>query len=118
MDTNDLQTLEQEYYKTHDSSNMAEICPNEVDLAKNHLETLSFEPAVSFLGFSDVETTLLMKTSEAFSKMDQYKHADLAIVRMYEWICLRDVSRIKNRTNIRDKTAHEFFTLVREASTT
>ena len=48
--------------------------------------------------------------------MEQYKHDDMAIVRMYEWICLRDVYRVKNRTNIRDKAANDFFAIVREAS--
>jgi len=57
-----------------------------------------------------------MKTSEENTKMEQYKHDDMAIVRMYEWICLRDVYRVKNRTNIRDKAANDFFAIVREAS--
>jgi hypothetical protein len=57
-----------------------------------------------------------MKTSEDLSKSDEYKHADLAIVRMYEWIRLNDVTKAKNRTNIRDKTANDFFALMRNAS--
>ena len=57
LDSFDLQTLEQEYYKTHDSSNMAEIVLKDVKEAKSHLDILSFEPAISFLGFSDIDTT-------------------------------------------------------------
>lgn len=79
------------------------------------LRLLTPEPLVAFFEAGE-DPEALAKRADLFASAPEMKHADIAVIRLYEWIRLDRVSRRATRSN-RDTRAREFFETVRNATT-
>jgi hypothetical protein len=81
---------------------------------KASIEALSPEPLVAFFEASD-DPEALTKRADIIASSPEMRHADVAVVRLYEWIRLDRTPQRVSRSN-RDARAQEFFQAVRSAS--
>ena len=80
---------------------------------KDDLDALSPEPLVAFFEASD-DPEALTKRADLYATSHELKHADVAVVRLYEWIRLDRRPNRATHSN-RDPKAHEFFQTLRTA---
>jgi len=77
------------------------------------MSSLPNEPIVSIWAVSE-DAESLEEKAKKISEMPEMKHADVAVVSMYEWLYIESWKKFKVRRTSRDPRAEQFFKIMRE----